>query len=350
MALLLIFCTSLFFKHAYAVEVTALYDAKVPIKSQARDARRVAYQDALKQVLVKLSGDYSVLELPEIKSEIKNVTDYLLKFQFKQDDNQQMLYAEFEVDKVNRLLLKAGANLWGTRRPLAVIWLAIEEGEQRLTVSEDSFPILVKQLKSGAERRGLPVTIPLMDLTDISTVTITDIWGRFYEPLQQASERYGAESIVSARMYPAKDENARGSQWTLEWTIYQQDKRVTNTIEGDRFSLLNELPEALADYYAQEYSIKADSYDRDRVVNVTIYNLHSVADLIYAERILNSFSSIGRTKLVSRYQDHAVFEIDLVGLPMDFVQALDLDSKFEKIFDPLADQSEQQLIEYRWVK
>lgn len=341
---LIVLVTSLLAFNATAIEVTALYDAKVAIKNKSRQARITAYRDALRQVLVKVSGNHQVLEFPHIKANIKNATNYLVKFQFtREDNNQQMLQAEFEPKEINRLLLNAGANLWGKRRPLSVTWIAVQDGKYRNFLNDENHPILSKQIRSAAQRRGIPITVPLFDLEDSQYVNVADIWGKFYSPLQQASIKYGAESIVSAKLY--LQENA---QWALDWTIYDEESRESGQLVGDKLSVVNQLPEVIADHYAKQYAITASSYSQNNTVNVTIGNLSTIRDLVMAERVIKGLSSTGSLKLTKFHNKTAEFDVALVGLAIDLVQSMDLENKFTKVFNPLASKEEQKKIEYLW--
>ena len=42
--------------------------------------------------------------------------------------------------------------------------------------------------------------MPLMDLTDANQLTTSDVWGRFQQPIKEASSRYLAEAIVVMRI------------------------------------------------------------------------------------------------------------------------------------------------------
>ena len=57
------------------------------------------------------------------------------------------------------------------------------------------------QLKQTAKERGVPLSLPLMDLTDNVNISTYDVWGRFVEPLRKASTRYGVDNIIGARVY-----------------------------------------------------------------------------------------------------------------------------------------------------
>ena len=67
-------------------------------------------------------------------------------------------------------------------------------------ISSTSNSLLPQSIDDFSQLRGLPLVMPIMDLTDLSAVTITDVWGRFSQPVAQASARYMAEAVVVIRV------------------------------------------------------------------------------------------------------------------------------------------------------
>ncbi len=330
---------------AQAIEFQTVYQSKVLIEDQTEKARKEAQALALKRVLVKATGSTAVLTDKTLKKEIKRADQFLSQYQFGSTaGGQQVLDAQFDPVKINQLIRRQGLKLWGTRRPLTMIWMATEIDEQREIVTPERSRYIAEQINSLPETRGLPVILPLMDLDDASRIQVSDIWGRFFGHVYQASERYQPEAIVLARLSPLNKE-----QWQLDWTVYEgetEKKRQVN--EGDYESIVQLFLNELADYFAQQYAIDVDANASNSGLVVNISGVAAIEDFINAENRLLSLSSVLDAQLVSVHNGYATFSVSLIGEAPDLIDALDLDPQFKKIFDPLIKHQETQPLEYRW--
>ena len=50
-----------------------------------------------------------------------------------------------------------------------------------------------------ARQLSLPIRMPLMDLTDSFTISPTDVWARFMQPIKETSKRYGSDGLLSEK-------------------------------------------------------------------------------------------------------------------------------------------------------
>ena len=64
-----------------------------------------------------------------------------------------------------------------------------------------------------AQKRGLPLAFPLLDTTDLQSVTFSDIWGGFDDRIVAASKRYDANSILIGRVRPTSSQRNRWSYY-----------------------------------------------------------------------------------------------------------------------------------------
>ncbi|HHJ80116.1 MAG TPA: DUF2066 domain-containing protein, partial [Candidatus Tenderia electrophaga] len=66
---------------AYALDIEGLYQAKVPVTGQTRAERLDLYPSALAQVIVKVTGDRAVPELPQLSGFIARAVSLVQQFQ-----------------------------------------------------------------------------------------------------------------------------------------------------------------------------------------------------------------------------------------------------------------------------
>src|SRR6185312_5643667 len=76
--------------------------------------------------------------------------------------------------------------------------------------SENLLPILFKQI---ANKRGIPVIFPAMDVEDIAQVSVNDIVTAAVPKLVNAAKRYASDAILFGRIVQTM--NGYDTQWKL---------------------------------------------------------------------------------------------------------------------------------------
>ena len=92
-----------------------LYTGQVPVASQADEERAGALRAAFAQVVVKVSGDATIVSKPDVAKAVAAADKYVQQYQYAQDvvnDNgapqvRLSLVAQFDRDAVDRLLAEA---------------------------------------------------------------------------------------------------------------------------------------------------------------------------------------------------------------------------------------------------
>ncbi|WP_334020795.1 DUF2066 domain-containing protein [Alteromonas sp. S015] len=185
-----------------AAQRIVVNEAQIQVEDQSQRTQQSALKKALKQVFVKMSGSTSVLDNAGVKAALSSPQSLLRSYRFAFDKGRTYYVAEFDQTKLSELLQREMLPLWGDRRPETIVWLAKEdEYETRLILDESLNSEVQHTLKQTAKERGVPLSLPLMDLTDNVNISTYDVWGRFVEPLRKASARYGVDNIIGARVY-----------------------------------------------------------------------------------------------------------------------------------------------------
>lgn len=185
-----------------ATQVIETNVAQTPVADQSQSSQDKAVKAAFERVMVKMSGNRDVLDNPGVRAAMRTPQAYLRSYRYAYEGEQTYYVAEFDKPKLNDLLQRESLPLWGERRPETIIWLAIEDDSgERSILDESAAHPLHEVLRSKAKQRGLPLSLPLMDLTDSATISIYDVWGRFVQPLSTASSRYGVDNVIGARVY-----------------------------------------------------------------------------------------------------------------------------------------------------
>lgn len=287
---------------ANAVEVTSLYTAQVPLDQQQDDPRAVAYETALAQVLLRVSGTQVVNDRDLFDTLFPNPTAYVVQYYPGPDET---LFVTFDGTALEEILARSGQPLWGSDRPLTLVWIAVDwgRGEREIIAAEDEEQpqarsinrdrLLRRRVLDFAERRGLPVAFPLLDSEDRAGVSFSDIWGGFNSRVLEASERYDVNSVLIGRVSAA---GASRSRWTY---YFGRDQREW---VGEPELVITQI----SDLLAEEFSIGGNA--PLSVVQIEIAGISTVgayADLqstLAGVNVIDSISIVEVSGDVVRYR------------------------------------------------
>lgn len=275
---------------AIAATVDDLYSVRVnrsfsPGAGQVVRTQQEEIRLALIQVLTRVTGRLDVALEPSMADMLNSAEQFVVQ---SGTIDRDTFLVTFDARAIESALIAREQPIWGAERPLTVLWLAIDDGQggRDILAAADSIGDQSPEfqtLKAGfreeifsiGEERGLPLALPLMDLEDMSTIDFVDIWGGFGTQLEQASTRYGADSVVSGR--------ARVSSFgvNVEWTLIRNGQRTS--LGGG--SLRNGL-DRLADFYASEFS----TFGGTRSTLISVLGVETLEDYGRLMRYLESLS------------------------------------------------------------
>lgn len=264
--------------HVEATQVIQTNIAAIAVDDQSQRSQDSALKSAFKQVMIKITGNKDALQNPGVKAALRTPQAYLRSYRFDFQEGETLYVAEFDKIKLNELLQREGLPLWGERRPETLLWMATEDSEsgERQLLDETTPSEMREHLSAKAKERGLPLSFPLMDLTDRTTISIYDVWGRFVQSLTQASHRYSVDNVIGARVY----KNEPGTVSEVPGETARLEQLQLDATRGDSQDLatadLNDNPVAHeSDYTAesaeQPYNTNAmsEAGDDDSVEGVT---------------------------------------------------------------------------------
>jgi hypothetical protein len=314
-----------------AVEVPTLYTAEVPLDREAGDPRADAYDAALRQVLLRVSGSELANDEETVALLFPNPQAFVTQFRPGSDES---LWVSFDGQAIEQVLRSAGQPLWGADRPLTLVWLAVDwgQGEREIIAADDPERMeqesrsidrnrMIRQrLLEIADRRGLPLVFPLLDTTDLQSVTFADIWGGFDGAVLDASERYDADSVLIGRIRATSTQSNR-------WVYYFGDEEVA--LSGPPEAVLGQVADRLAAEFAIGGNLPLES------VELAISGIVSVEAFGNVQRILEDVSIIERYAIVEVSGDRIRYDLDVRGGPERLGRALRFAGLLEQDFpDP----------------
>jgi hypothetical protein len=292
-----------------AVEVPTLFTADVPFDSKADDPRATAYRAALVEVLVRVSGAELAYDELLVDELFPSPSSYVVQFR---PGAEESLWVSFDGEAIERTLRAAGQTVWGSNRPLTLVWLAVDwgEGEREIIAADDPElspdearsidrnRLLRERLLEFAERRGLPIAFPLLDSEDLQRVSFSDIWGGFDELLLEASGRYDVNSVLIGRVRPESSQRNR-------WSYYFGDQE--RGWNGEPESVLAQVAELLA----YEFAIQGDA--PLRTVELTVAGIVSVEHFGAVQKLLSDVVVIDNHAIRRIEGDSIVYDVTAHG-------------------------------------
>lgn len=335
---------------AAAVEMGSLYTAQVPFDQSDPDAQNLAYQAALTEVLIRVTGTTSFVEpappdepgQPDGSIQVQplqtepsrrmadlfpNPVRYVQQFRSGPDDT---LVVTFEGRAIENVLRQAGIPIWGSDRPLTLIWIAVDwgQGEREIVAADDPQRmsadarsidrnrLLRERVAEVAGRRGIPVLFPLLDTEDLESISFTDIWGGFDDPLLRASARYEAESVLVGRI---RTDSLQTNRWS--W-YFDGDRASWNGQTEDMINLL-------ADTLAARSVV--DPTSPMETIWLTIHGIDSVNAFGQVQQIMENLRGIDEIMIDTVAGDRIVYEIQVQGGTERLKRALETNNLLEPI-------------------
>ncbi|KLV06445.1 hypothetical protein ABT56_08660 [Photobacterium aquae] len=324
-----------------AATVTNLYQAQVVLPDTDRQSEQAARQQALEQVLVKVSGQSSVVGNDVIRKALGSSNQYVSQMGYGRLNGQQTLELAFEPARIRSLLSQAKASYWNAQRPSILVWLVQEQNRSRDIIWDQSDNPLLVQLEDNADRRGLPVMMPIGDFEDVTAISIPDLWGGFVQPVAKASLRYqpGAVLIVRARQQGQ-------DQYDLSWQLFTepadqmdsaQSAPVEGRLSGTAAGAIQQMTDQIADQLGARYAIPLGGDTNDQL-SVVVGNIHSAEDFFTLERMITHLSSVAAVNAYRIQGEQVEFSVQLLSTEDVFQRELSQDSRLSAVTAPLDEQ------------
>ncbi|MEX2321425.1 MAG: DUF2066 domain-containing protein, partial [Saccharospirillum sp.] len=184
---------------AWAARTVDVYaDSAILAQNASDQDQNEAVREALLRVLIRATGEADIANQERIQPLLRNASDYLSTFRFQTSDAlltnvlgesvpTKRMVMQFDQQSIEQWLVNQRLPVWGTRRPEVLLWLADRlQGRDRILTDGDNHTLAV-ELNNRLDNRGLPVVLPIMDLTDTLNVSFTDVYGLFTGDIEAAS-------------------------------------------------------------------------------------------------------------------------------------------------------------------
>lgn len=325
---------------AHATVVTGLYEASVPVADQSAAVRRVALQQALAAVLVKVTGERSAGGVPALADLVQDPARFLQQYRYEQAPTAGgtaaltyydltrtgmpaipptglLLSARFDPEVVDQAVRAAHEPLWGRERPATLVWIALQNGASVSIVSASSNPAIAQAMNSAAEQRGVPLIFPAMDTVDQQAIGIPDIMQDNSARIQQASLRYKPDATLVGTIYMTTP-----GQYAARWQLTVDTQTAAwTTPPGDLASVAADGVQTAADNYAKWFALAPDAVGLSGV-RLSVSGISGVDAYAKVLAYLGQLTPVESVQ-VTRVENHTVyFSLDTRGDLANLQQAV----------------------------
>ena len=230
-----LFCTSLM-----AEPVSGLYNGRVLVADQTAQSRSKGVDQALEQVLIKLTGNSKIMQLPGIQQAVSNNNNFIASVGYTKlplGRSEELpgfaLQVSFSAQAIDQLVRRAQLPILPAGRPTLVFWVVRDDAETgRQFVSEQVFPDFTQSFQQIMHDRAAPYQLPALDLEDQLSLSVNEAWSMREETIEVASQRYAADGWAVLRFFTTTSGQVRGS-----WIYRLGDQRGFNDVRDETTGL-----------------------------------------------------------------------------------------------------------------
>jgi len=305
--------TLLFGQAAVALTRAEMYQATTAVPGRCDGgADSPAFQDAMKTVLIRVTGRRSADEDPALASLVANARRYVQQCRGAPDGQ---LWVAFDGPAIERWLTQNGQPLWGHERPTTLVLLAVQTGAQTgsVTSTEESSD-LKSAIIGAAALRGLPLVWPSSAELQKFHIDFAAVNSGSPSSFVEIARRMGSDGVLIGRASGA------AANANVRWTHLFQDRssEYSGTLEGVNRA---------ADLYAGMFAASGGLVP----VDIEVSGLNDLRDYAGVESYLASLTFISHVSVESLSGDTVRFRLSTRGGLDSLQRALSLNGRLQPV-------------------
>lgn len=329
-----------------AVTVDGLYTVMVPVASSAPDDLKQGYQEGLKQVLARVSGQGDLVEQGNLEELLARAESLVQSYQFlraAEDGQANQLRMTFGAVGVNQALASIDVPVWGANRPLTLAWIAVEEpGGRKLLVR----PEVSDQTTSGGDDtwrqafeqaaidRGLPMVLPPAEKARDGRL-LSEVWGQFMGSINDASGAIDHNLLAVVKV------NRTGGVWQAAWRLEGEGIETSEqAVTGDTpAAVARQVIGAWADRLAARYAVSAGDISDSARVDIVVEPVDSITDYAQVIAALEKMTPVLAVSPVRASAERMTLKVSFSGELSQLRQYIALDPRFAEWGGPVESTS-----------
>ncbi|MDO6562269.1 DUF2066 domain-containing protein [Amphritea sp. 1_MG-2023] len=333
-----------------AATVKGLYSADMLVPEQLTQPSNEQLQQGLKAVLIKVSGRSAVVNRPAVRQALQQPSAWLNQFAYQATQTPisagdgrevlgQQLVLDYDRVLIDQLLQQADMPSIGHARPVLLVWLAQQRSQTaRDYVAPESD--IYTELADQARARGIPVDIPLFDLNDQTALDVSDLWGFFRQPIEQASARYQPDAILVGRLI-----QSAGGGWQTEWLLLHAATRHSMKPTGSLTEQLQQVVNESADTVLASLGQRFNYVETG--LQLEVANIANIADYLQLQDYLQQLPPVEAVRMTGVEADRVYFRVETQGGVASLDQAIRLDPRLAPM-SRLQREDDTTVHSYRW--
>jgi hypothetical protein len=215
----------------------ALYQSMYVVSGKAPERRTVGFQEALRRLMVKVSGDRRLANDPTVAKMIEHAADYVVDFSYldlkqgiKLSDEQgsydrpHYLTITFDQTKIDAALAEMGRKPWTGPRPTYTIFLGVHRDPKSYIVDGDDPRDELMRVSAGNASLlySMPIVFPPKGTLPPTLSTFDQAKSASPADLEAAAKAAGGDAALVGTL----DWSDTDHGWIADWTIEKDGKPV----------------------------------------------------------------------------------------------------------------------------
>jgi hypothetical protein len=250
-----------------------MYQATAPLTDRSEAAYTAAFQNAMKTVLIRVTGRRNADEDPALSSLISNARRYVQQYRAAPDTQVSVA---FDGPAIERWLTQNGQPLWGHERPTTLVLLGVQTGAQsgNVLTTEDTSDLKLA-IDAAASARGVPLMWPSAAELQKFHIDYSAVSTGSPSTFLEIGRRMGSDGLLIGRASGAS------ANANVRWTHLFQDRssEYSGTLEGVNRA---------ADLYAGLFAASGAAVP----VDIEVSGLNDLRDYATLESYLESLTAL----------------------------------------------------------
>ena len=297
---------------ALSVTRAEMYQATAPVADRSEAAQSAAFQNAMKTVLIRVTGRRNADEDPALSSLVSNARRYVQQYRAAADGQ---LWVSFDGPAIERWLTQNGQPLWGHERPTTLVLLAVQSsGQAGSVITTDESSELKSAIDGAAASRGLPLVWPNSAELQRFHIDFGALNSGSPSTFVDIARRMGSDGVLIGRASGAS------ANANVRWTHLFQDRssEYSGTLEGVNRA---------ADLYAGMFAASGGLVP----VDIEVSGLNDLRDYASVESYLESLTFISHVSVESLSGDTVRFRLSTRGGLDSLQRALSLNGRLQPV-------------------
>ena len=289
-----------------------MYQATAPVTDRSEAAQTAAFQNAMKTVLIRVTGRRNADEDPALSPLISNARRYVQQYRAAPDSQ---LWVTFDGAAIERWLTQNSQPLWGHERPTTLVLLAVQTTAQGGSViATDDTSELKLGIDAAAAARGLPLVWPSTADLQKFHIDFSAVNGGSPSTYLDMARRMGSDGVLVGRASGAS------ASANVRWTHLFQERssEYSGTLEGVNRA---------ADMYAGLFAASGGLVP----VAIEVSGVNDLRDYASVESYLESLTFISRVSVESLSGDTVRFRLSTRGGVDSLQRALSLNGRLQPV-------------------